>query len=162
MLTINYEKDLILGIRRTSLQNLEIHSPQNAIEAKSYLALLSLNAEHQLNLFCKHNHQILAKLAAQELSISQDRIQLFVLPHHHSGNCCQAIQILSATMRCLLVRSAAHLWNLSPGDCTLRAGRVRQLSKDFDFEFGELISTAKELDIPRHVDLRYQYEGLEI
>ncbi|MCV9385707.1 hypothetical protein [Reichenbachiella ulvae] len=161
---LNFEDDLILGIRnKTGFQQLEVIKINAHKDCSSVLAMLVLKHDSRVDLLCRQNHSILAKLVAQELGISQHQVGMHLSSQCINGaKCCQAIQFLSAITRCLLTRSAAHIWNISPAECTLRAGKVRQLSKDFSFELGELIGMAKELDIPQHAELRYQFEGLEI
>ncbi len=158
------KNNLTLGIvYKPGFQSFETVSVNSENETNHFVAILSLMPDSRIRLICRQSHSILAKLVSQELGISQQQIELQSSNDCSSREkCCQAIQHLSAVTRCLLTRSAAHLWNISPADCTLRAGKVRQLSKDFHFELGELIGIAKELAIPQHAELRYQHEGLEI
>ena len=63
------------------------------------------------------------------------------------------MRVAGATARTMLERAAAKAWNVNPEECYAENHEVKHRGSDKKLSFGELVATAKTLDVPKENEL---------
>ncbi|RJE75193.1 hypothetical protein [Reichenbachiella sp. MSK19-1] len=158
--SLDPNREFVIGIKTDAgFSGRRVVQIDTLTEAAQCIALLAITPQSQATLYSKHDLPAVSQLVSQQLRIPLDQVTLVrdYATCHSSTACTQAILALSATTRAMLINAAANRWNICPTHCKMESGKVIQKEKSFDFELGELITEAKQGDIPLIPELYLQH-----